>query len=173
MTTPRKPGSRAKQDARMRADGANPSRAHAGKPTRVNNGAPRAKRHEHSTGAVGTPRAKNDALARLREICLALPEANEQLFGGHTTPTWRVRDKIFVMLSEDEGGSVWCKAAPGAHAVLVEGEPDRFFSPRYVGPKGWVGIRLNNNPDWTLVRSLIEDSYRLTAPKRLAAQLHS
>ena len=36
-----------------------------------------------------------------------------------------------------------------------------------------VGIRLNNNPDWTLVRSLIEDSYRLTAPKRLAAQLHS
>ena len=115
---------------------------------------------------------KNNALMRLREICLALPEATEQLFGGHTTPTWRVRDKIFVMLSEDEGGSVWCKAPPGAQAVLVGGDPDRFFSPRYVGPKGWVGIRLNNNSDWPLVQSLIEDSYRLTAPKRLAAQLN-
>ena len=174
MTTPRKPGSRAKRDPRMRADGTNRSPAHRGKATRANNDARQAKRGEHPTTPHRTAaRKKNGALARLREICLALPEATEQLFGGHTTPTWRVRDKIFVMLSEDEGGSVWCKAPPGAQAVLVGGDPDRFFSPRYVGPKGWVGIRLNNNPDWHLVQSLIEDSYHLTAPKRLAAQLHS
>jgi predicted DNA-binding protein (MmcQ/YjbR family) len=119
-------------------------------------------------------RSKNDPLARLRAICLAFPEATEQLFGGHTTPTWRVRDKIFAMQSDAARGMfVSCKAPPGAQAVLVEGDPDRFFSPRYVGPKGWVGIRLNNDPDWALVQSLIEDSYRLTAPKRLAAQLQS
>ena len=52
-------------------------------------------------------------------------------------------------------------------------ELGRYFAPPYLGPKGWVGIRLNNNPDWTLVQSLIEDSYRLTAPKRLAAQVES
>ena len=118
--------------------------------------------------------SSKDPLARLREICLALPEATEQVFGGHTTPTWRVRDKIFAMQSDDERGMfVSCKAPPGAQAVLVGGDPDRFFAPRYVGPKGWVGIRLDGNPDWSLVQSLIEDSYRLTAPKRLTAQLNA
>lgn len=108
-------------------------------------------------------------MSRVREICLGLPEAHEQVFGGHTTPTFRVRDKIFVMTPEDDGGqpAIWLKAAPGAQAVLVGGDPDRFFAPPYVGPKGWVGVRLHRKPDWELVRGLIVDSYRLTAPKRL------
>src|SRR5207237_3955823 len=33
------------------------------------------------------------ALDRLREICLALPEATEKPFSGHTDPTWRVRER--------------------------------------------------------------------------------
>jgi predicted DNA-binding protein (MmcQ/YjbR family) len=117
-------------------------------------------------------RTTRDPLAALRKICLALPEANEQVFGGHTTPTWRVRDKIFAMQSGDDGGmSVWCKAPPGAQAVLVGSDPDRFFSPPYVGPKGWIGIRLDGKVDWDLVSDLVRDSYRMTAPKRLTAQL--
>src|SRR5439155_7768769 len=122
----------------IRTDGTKRSATQRGKPARVTSDAPQAKRDEHGAPHRGVAQTK--ILVRLREICLALPEANEQLFGGHTTPTWRVRDKIFVMLSEDEGGSMWCKAPPGAQAVLAGGDPDRFFSPRYVGPKGWVGI---------------------------------
>ncbi|HLB24548.1 MAG TPA: MmcQ/YjbR family DNA-binding protein [Dehalococcoidia bacterium] len=117
--------------------------------------------------------ARKTPLARVREICLALPEAHEQVFGGHTTPTFRVRDKIFVMAPENDDGrtAIWCKAPPGAQGVLVGSDPDRFFAPPYVGPKGWIGMRLHGAPDWELVRDLIVDSYRMTAPKRLAKLL--
>ena len=114
-------------------------------------------------------------LRRLRAICLALPEATESVFGGHTTPTFRVREKIFAMLPEGDDGasamSVWCKAPPGAQAVLADSDLDRFFVPPYLGPKGWIGIRLDRGVDWDLVRDLIGDSYRLIAPKRLASQV--
>jgi hypothetical protein len=56
-------------------------------------------------------------------------------------------------------------------AALVGANPERFFVPPYVGPKGWIGIELEGGPDWDEVADLIEESYRMTAPKRLAAQL--
>lgn len=114
-------------------------------------------------------------MERLREICLALPEATEKPFGGHTDPCWRVRDKIFVMFNSgdhDAGRtSLWCKAPPGAQDILVGGDAERFFVPPYVGHNGWVGVHLEPPPDWDLVAELVTDSYRMTAPKRLAALL--
>jgi hypothetical protein len=53
--------------------------------------------------------------------------------------------------------------------VLVGADPQRFFVPAYVGTKGWVGMRLDNGPDWDEVAILVRRSYRLTAPKKLAA----
>lgn len=121
------------------------------------------------------PAARARPLDRLRKLCLALPEAQEVLFGGHTTPTFRVRNKIFAMYTDDHHGegriALWCKAPPGAQSVLISSEPDRFFSPPYVGPKGWIGVRLDRPVDWPLVADLIADSYRMTAPKRLAAAM--
>lgn len=111
-----------------------------------------------------------DVTARLREICLSLPEADEKPFGGHTAPSFRVRDKLFAMTSED-GGSLTFKAAPGVQEELVAAEPERFFVPKYVGSKGWVGARLDVEQDWDEIAELIEDSYRMIAPKRLAALL--
>jgi len=55
--------------------------------------------------------------------------------------------------------------------VLIGADPERFFSPPYVGPKGWVGMWLDNKPDWNEVATLIRRAYRLTAPKKLAALL--
>ena len=116
--------------------------------------------------------ARTDPFKQLRKICLALPEAVDKPFGGHTTPTYRVRDKIFVMQSSDrERHALWCKAPPGAQRILVGSDPERFFSPPYVGPKGWIGMYLNGTVDWELVTDLVTDSYRMTAPKRLLAQL--
>ncbi|WP_426954972.1 MmcQ/YjbR family DNA-binding protein [Muricoccus radiodurans] len=106
-------------------------------------------------------------LARLRRLCLSLPEATEK--ETWEAPTFRVRDKIFAMPRRDEAGlSVWCKAPPGAQAVLIGADPARFFAPPYVGPKGWIGMRLGDRPDWTEVEAIIRRSYALTAPKRLA-----
>ncbi len=101
---------------------------------------------------------------------MALPEAEEKPFGGHTAPSFRVRDKLFVMTSED-GTSMTMKARPGVQQVLVGDDPSRFFVPPYVGTKGWVGIRLNLDQDWDELSQLVEESYRMTAPKRLSAQL--
>jgi predicted DNA-binding protein (MmcQ/YjbR family) len=55
--------------------------------------------------------------------------------------------------------------------VLVGSDPERFFVPPYVGHKGWVGIRLDTNPDWDEVAAIVRRSYKLIAPKRLAAAL--
>ncbi len=105
------------------------------------------------------------ALDRLRAICLELPEAAEKQ--TWEVPTFRVRDKIFAMAHAP--GEVWCKAPPGAQAILVGAAPERFFAPPYVGPKGWIGVRLDDDSDWDEVAALIRRSYRMTAPKRLAA----
>ena len=107
---------------------------------------------------------------RLRRICLALPEAEEKEAWGD--PTYRVRDKIFAMEKRGDGRvSVWCKAPEGSQEVLVGADPGRFFVPPYVGPKGWVGVRLDKNPDWDEVAKIVARSYRLIAPRKLAARL--
>jgi predicted DNA-binding protein (MmcQ/YjbR family) len=110
----------------------------------------------------------DDVAARVREICLALPEAAEKPFGGHTAPSFRVREKLFLMTGED-GRTMMFKAGPGVQEALVSSDPERFFVPAYVGSKGWVGARLDVEQDWAEIEELIRDSYRLIAPKRLAA----
>ena len=111
-----------------------------------------------------------DPVDRLRTICLALPEAAEQETWG--APTFRVRGKIFAMPRQDDGRiSVWCKAPPGSQLILIGADPERFFAPPYVGPKGWIGVRLDDEPDWSEVDGLVRRSYRLIAPRRLAASV--
>ncbi len=110
------------------------------------------------------------ALDRLRAISLALPEAEER--ETWDMPTFRVRGKIFVMAVGDRRSlALWCKAPPGSQAVLVGADPDRFFVPPYVGPKGWIGMHLTGRPDWREVAAIVQRSYRLVAPRKLADML--
>jgi hypothetical protein len=110
------------------------------------------------------------ALDRLRAICLGFPEAVEA--GGVGDPSFKVRGKIFAMQHGHEGRpSAWMKAADGVQELLVGSAPGRFFRPTYVGHHGWVGAWLDVDQDWDELADLVEESYRSTAPKRLAAQL--
>ncbi len=102
------------------------------------------------------------ALEWLREICLALPEATERETWGEQT--FRVREKIFAMYG---GEQMSCKAPPGAQETLVGSNPERFFRPAYVGSKGWIGVRFDDDTDWDEVAFLVRQSYEITAPKRL------
>src|SRR5574341_2614934 len=73
-----------------------------------------------------------DPLARLRAICLALPEANEKL--SHGEPTWFAgKGKVFAMLDDHHHGaphlSVWLPAGLGAQEGLIESDPKRYFRP--------------------------------------------
>lgn len=114
----------------------------------------------------------DEALSRLRTICLAFPEAEEA--GGVGTPTFKVRGKIFAMrhsLHQAERWSLWCKAPPGVQSLVVGALPERFFIPPYVGSKGWIGAYLDVEQDWAELADLIEESYRMTAPKALLARL--
>lgn len=112
------------------------------------------------------------AIGRIRAFCLALPEAAEKPFGGHTDPAFRVRDKIFAMVSRPFGHvSMSCKGAPGAQDILAGSDPERYFRPPYSGRMGWIGVRLDVPIDWAMVEDLVRDSYRMTAPKRLAGLL--
>ncbi len=112
------------------------------------------------------------AIERLRATCLALPEAEEKPFGGHTAPSFRVRDKLFVMTSED-GTVMTCKGAPGVQQALIATDPGRFFVPAYTGRNGWIGARLDAEQDWDELAELVEESWRMTAPKRLVNEFEA
>ena len=112
-----------------------------------------------------------EALARFRSICMAYPEAVEH-DGGVGSPSFTVRTKIFAMRHPHEGrSSMWCKAPPGIPGALVQTSPERFFVPPYVGHRGWVGVWLDVELDWDEVEGLVDESYRMTAPKRLVGLL--
>jgi predicted DNA-binding protein (MmcQ/YjbR family) len=107
-------------------------------------------------------------LKRLREICLALPEATETMTWGQ--PHFRVRNKIFAGYDDESGkGSIDFKLTMD-HAADVLERPG--FSPApYVGHKGWVSVEARPDLDWDELRQMIRESFRLIAPKRLAAQM--
>jgi hypothetical protein len=116
-----------------------------------------------------------DLALRLREICLALPEATER--ASHGAPAWFVRDKKqFAQLwadgHHDDGfPHLWCAGLPGAQEALTGSAPGRFFRPAYVGHRGWIGVRLDAEIDWTEVAELCADAYRAVAPAKLIALL--
>jgi hypothetical protein len=125
--------------------------------------------------AARTRTAGKDPLSQLRALCLAFPEAHEKVAWGE--PTFRVRNKIFAMYASAEShhgkgrASVWCNCTPLEQDLLLRAEPTRFFKPPYVGPGGWIGVHLDRRPRWTTVADIVQEAYRLTAPRKLIAQL--
>ena len=117
---------------------------------------------------------RGDLLARLRAICLALPEANERV--SHGEPTWFAgKGKVFAMLDDHHHGaahlSVWLPVPLGAQEALIDSDPKRYFRPPYVGSSGWVGVVLDTRPDWALVGWLVEQAFRHVAHPALVARL--
>jgi len=116
------------------------------------------------------PDERERVLAKLREICLALPETSERL--SHGAPTFFVRGKrAFVMVMTNHHGdgrfALWCAAPEGMQSMLVEADPERFFVPRYVGHRGWLGVRLDRGRHWDELAGIAEDAYAAVAPPKL------
>ncbi len=114
-------------------------------------------------------------LARVREIAGKLPGSQEKV--SHGRPAF-FTTKVFCYY----GGSVrvagnWVRH-PHSIMVLADSSdrealrelPDSFV-PAYLGPSGWTGIDITADTDWAEIGELIEESYRLTAPKRRVAEL--
>jgi hypothetical protein len=111
-----------------------------------------------------------DLAARTREICLGLPEVTERV--SHGVPAWFVKDKrMFAQLwagghHQNEFPHLWCANVPDGQRELIEADPARFFRPPYVGHRGWVGVRLDAEPDWTEIAEVCQDAYRIIASPR-------
>ncbi|MBZ5593624.1 MAG: MmcQ/YjbR family DNA-binding protein [Acidobacteriia bacterium] len=116
--------------------------------------------------------AEDRRLVRLTKICLALPEATRECHGAHAS--FRVRKKVFAYYLSDHHGDgivgVTAKVLPGDNTALAAANPTRFYLPAYIASRGWVALRLDVGAvDWEEVAELVAGSYRLIAPRRLAA----
>jgi len=112
-------------------------------------------------------RVADDLVTRMRSICLALPEVTERR--SHSAPTWFVKDKrAFVTLWADghhdnDFPHLWCANVLDEQQELTAADPARFFRPPYVGHRGWIGVRLDADPDWAEIAELCQDAYQLIA----------
>lgn len=108
--------------------------------------------------------------ARLSALCLALPGTTREDQGNHAD--FRVGKKVFAYYLHDHHGDgivgMTCKVLPGENERLIAASPRKFYMPAYVGPRGWVGLRLDRpTVDWTEVKELVVGSYLQVAPKKL------
>lgn len=118
---------------------------------------------------------EDERLARLTKICLGLPLAERETMGSHSG--FKVKKKTFAYFLNDHHGDgivgMWCKVLPGDNASLIKADPKRFYMPAYVGPRGWVGLRLDvGRVNWGEVEELIKGSYQLVAGEKFAQVLN-
>jgi len=109
---------------------------------------------------------------RLTEICRRLPEITYETVGdGHIA--FRIRKKIFGYYMFDHHGDgiigFCCKSSLSEQRRMIREDSESFFVPAYVGPRGWIGIRLDlEEVDWDTVGELARQAYQATAPRKLA-----
>jgi hypothetical protein len=106
----------------------------------------------------------------LRRIAMALPETEEKVT-WEVDITFRVRDKIFVVMGQD-GGSASVKASVEAQQALVASDPETFSVSHYTGRYGWTTVDLSR-VDESEMHELVEEAWRRTAPKKLVAAFDS
>jgi predicted DNA-binding protein (MmcQ/YjbR family) len=111
------------------------------------------------------------ALHKLRKICLRLPQTKETLTWG--IPHFRVGEKIFCGCAEIQGGpriGLKMEARQSDMMMKLPGIEKAAYSRK---GDGWVTINPNVFDDWDEIESLLVESYRLIAPKRTVALLDS
>jgi predicted DNA-binding protein (MmcQ/YjbR family) len=107
-------------------------------------------------------------LARLREICLSLPEVRETVKWGH--PTFEAGKKMFAVLDHYQGRiCIAFRASPEKLPLLLADE--RFYEAPYGARQCWVCLHADGRINWEEVEGLLLQSYRQVALKRMLAAL--
>jgi len=108
------------------------------------------------------------ALAKLRTICLALPEAAEgKQFGA---PVFLAGKRTFA-IAYDYGEGLRLGFWVGVPQQALYTADPRFTIPKYMGHNGWIALAPGAKPDWNEVAELARGSYRHFALKRMLKQL--
>lgn len=119
-------------------------------------------------------RMANELDTAVRRLCLAFPETEELL--SHGSPNFRIRGgKVFATYSVNHHGdgriALWLNTPDGMQDGYVRAEPKHFFVPQYVGPRGWLGVRLDMGIAWKQVAELVRSAYEHMAPTRLRGSI--
>jgi len=121
---------------------------------------------------VSRERNPDYLLRRVRDLAMALPEADE--VSSHGMPCFGIlKGKKFAYFTQDhhgDGKTALLVKISGAdeQAALIEMDADRYYRPAYFGD-GWVGIRLDlGDTDWDAVGDWLRKSWLSVAPKKLA-----
>ena len=118
---------------------------------------------------------RESSFARVSSEVSSLPAAQALPWGQHLRLS--VRDKGFGYLWNDHHGNgrlaLSIKAPAGAQQAYVGSDPWHYFVPEYDVNNGWVGVHLDpeHEPDWTEISGLIEQAWRMTAPRSLVRDL--
>lgn len=118
----------------------------------------------------------NELEKAVRALCLAFPETEELI--SHGSPNFRVRKgKIFATYAENHHGdgrlALWLNVPDGVQDAYVRDDPEHYFVPQYVGPSGWLGVRLDLGIAWGRVTELVRMAWERVAPPKLAQSLRS
>lgn len=114
------------------------------------------------------PPGKNEPVTFdvVRSLALSLPKAEQGTSYG--TPAFKVGGKLFVRLHQD-GESLVVKIDPGERTVWMEAEPETFYITDHYLNYPWILVRMAS-VDIDDLRDLLEEAWRLTAPKRLVSE---
>ncbi len=136
-----------------------------------------------STGRTGTKQRAKRAASRgpkaaktpnvsdaVRRLCLSFPDTEE--VQAHGSPDFRVRGKTFATYTINHHGdghvALWLRSPPGAQQLYTEMEPELYFVPPYVGPRGWLGVELNTGISWETVAKRTREAFEEVAPASLS-----
>ena len=108
----------------------------------------------------------------IRQLLLSFPETEET--SSHETPTFKVSGKTFAYFTlnhhDDGRAALWLGSPPGVQGELAELNPEAYFVPPYVGPKGWLGVDLNRDLPWREIIARVNEAWTHSAPAKVASQ---
>jgi predicted DNA-binding protein (MmcQ/YjbR family) len=108
-------------------------------------------------------------LARLRSLCLSLPETSEAASWGH--PNFKAGKKTFVAFERVKGrASIAFRLEPDHVERLLQRK--QFFATPY-GRGLWASVWADGPIDWRAVQDLVDRSYRVVALKRMLTALNA
>lgn len=114
---------------------------------------------------------------RLVEICKAFPKVDVEV-AGEQHLAFRINKKTFAYYLFDHHGdgriAFCCKSSLSEQRRQVREDPENFFVPDYLGPRGWIAIRLDSDEvDWESVGEFAQRAFQAVAPRKLASLVES
>ena len=101
----------------------------------------------------------------LREYCLSKKAVTEDFPFGETTLVFRVKEKIFLLVSLDAGPLQFNAKCDPEKAIELREEYDAIRPGYHMNKKHWNTIIVDGSLSGTQLKQFIKDSYSLVAPK--------